>query len=116
MTVTVSQPGFDSMSGPPGEGSEAVRERVEPARERMEARLGPGRANGEATREETARFPTTADGLEMLEQATRSRHLSGRAHDRVLRLAMTLADLAGRERIGGEEMSVALQLRRREVS
>ena len=82
----------------------------------MEARLGPGRANGEATREETARFPITADGLEMLEQATRSRHLSGRAHDRVLRLAMTLADLAGRERIGGEEMSVALQLCRREVS
>ncbi len=115
MTVTVAQPGFESMSGPPGEPSEAVRGRVEPARERMEARLGPGRANGEASREETARFPIARDGLEMLEQATRARRLSGRAHDRVLRLAMTLADLADHDRIGAEEMSVALQLRRREA-
>ena len=115
MTVTVAQPGFDSMSGPPGEDSATVRERVEPARERMEARLGPGRANGEASREETSRFPVSPDGLALLEEATRTRRLSGRAHDRVLRLAMTLADLAGNDGIGAEEMSVALQLRRREV-
>jgi magnesium chelatase family protein len=42
------------------------------------------------------------------------RRLSGRAHDRALRLARTVADLAGVERIGEEEMAQALQLRRRD--
>jgi magnesium chelatase family protein len=40
--------------------------------------------------------------------------LSGRAHDRVLRLARTVADLAGEEQIGREHMAQALQLRRRD--
>jgi magnesium chelatase family protein len=42
------------------------------------------------------------------------RRLSGRAHDRALRLARTVADLDGVERIGEEEMAQALQLRRRD--
>jgi magnesium chelatase family protein len=42
------------------------------------------------------------------------RRLSGRAHDRVLRLAQTVADLAGNETIGREQMAQALQLRRRD--
>jgi magnesium chelatase family protein len=42
------------------------------------------------------------------------RRLSGRAHDRSLRLAQTLADLAGAARVGEEEMAQALQLRRRD--
>jgi magnesium chelatase family protein len=42
------------------------------------------------------------------------RRLSGRAHDRVLRLAQTVADLAGRETIDREQMAQALQLRRRD--
>jgi magnesium chelatase family protein len=40
--------------------------------------------------------------------------LSGRAHDRALRLAQTIADLAGAETIGQDEMAQALQLRRRD--
>jgi magnesium chelatase family protein len=40
--------------------------------------------------------------------------LSGRAHDRALRLAQTIADLAGVEEIGEEQMAQALQLRRRD--
>lgn len=114
MTVTVVQPGFEAMSGPPGEGSTEVLERVEPARQRMEQRLGPGRGNAEATREETAAFPVAESGLGVLEEATRNRRLSGRGHDRVLRLAMTLADLAGRDLISDEDVAIALQLRRRE--
>jgi magnesium chelatase family protein len=42
------------------------------------------------------------------------RRLSGRAHDRALRLARTVADLAGAARVGEEEMAQALQLRRRD--
>ena len=40
--------------------------------------------------------------------------LSGRAHDRVLRLARTIADLAGGGAIEREQMAQALQLRRRD--
>lgn len=114
MTVAVSQPGFEAMDGPPGESSSDVLKRVEPARRRMEERLGPGRSNGEATREETAVFPISDEGREVLGQATQRHRLSGRAHDRVLRLGMTLADLAGRDQIGQEDVAIALQLRRRE--
>jgi magnesium chelatase family protein len=42
------------------------------------------------------------------------RRLSGRAHDRALRLAQTVADLAGAEAIGEQEMAQALQMRRRD--
>jgi magnesium chelatase family protein len=42
------------------------------------------------------------------------RRLGGRAHDRVMRLAQTLADLAGAETIGREQMAQALRLRRRD--
>jgi predicted ATPase with chaperone activity len=40
--------------------------------------------------------------------------LSGRAHDRALRLAQTLTDLAGLGEIGEEQMAQALQMRRRD--
>ena len=49
-----------------------------------------------------------------LDPTTRELRLSGRAHDRALRLARTVADLAGAERIGEGEMAQAMQLRRRE--
>ena len=42
--------------------------------------------------------------------------LSGRAHDRVLRLAQTIADLAGSQEIEREQMAQALQLRRRDFA
>jgi magnesium chelatase family protein len=50
----------------------------------------------------------------LLGEAYTRRRLSGRAHDRVLRLAQTVADLAGDEAIGREQMAQALQLRRRD--
>jgi magnesium chelatase family protein len=40
--------------------------------------------------------------------------LSGRAHDRALRLAQTIADLEGAEAIAEEQMAQALQMRRRD--
>ncbi len=51
----------------------------------------------------------------LLADAYARRRLSGRAHDRVLRLARTVADLAGAETIGREQMAQALQLRRRDT-
>jgi magnesium chelatase family protein len=108
--VGVSQPSAEEIGGPPGEPSAAVRERVCAARERQEARLGPGRCNAEMSPAEVrgcAIDPAAASLLADL-------YARGRAHDRAMRLACTVADLAGTARIGEEEMAEALQLTRRE--
>jgi magnesium chelatase family protein len=113
--ASVRQPSARDIGGAAGEPSEAVRARVAEARERQERRLGPGRCNAEMTPAE-ARECVLAEGAAGLLADVYSRNrLSGRAHDRVLRLARTVADLAGAEEIGSEEMAQALQLRRREA-
>ena len=47
--VAIRQPSAAEIGGPPGEPSAEVRVRVAAARERQEARLGPGRCNAEMT-------------------------------------------------------------------
>jgi magnesium chelatase family protein len=112
--AAVRQPDAVEISGPPGEPSAAVRERVCAARVRQELRLGPGRCNAEMTPAE-ARAGRVSDGAAaLLADLYARQRLSGRAHDRTLRLAQTLADLAGVEKIGEEQMAQALQLRRRD--
>ncbi len=113
MIVGVGQPGSEAMSGPAGECSAAVRERVTAARARMESRLGPGRANSSAGRGEVAAFRLDRPANDLLSGAGRSHRLSGRSHDRVLKIARTLADLDERESIGESHIAGALQLRRR---
>jgi magnesium chelatase family protein len=102
------------MDGPGGEGSDAVRERVVAARERQAARLGPGRVNATMTPAETRRdCCADREGRELLAAGHRQLGLSGRGHERVLRVARTIADLAGRDRIDAEAITEALSLRRR---
>jgi magnesium chelatase family protein len=43
----------------------------------------------------------------------RTMRLSGRGHDRVLRVARTIADLRGSERVEADHVAIALTLRRR---
>jgi magnesium chelatase family protein len=114
ITVAVDQPGHAAMIGPPGEDSGAVRARVSVARKVMGERLGPGRGNADATAAETAEFPIAEEANRLLAEADRRRGFSGRSHDRVMRLAMTLADLAGSSGIEAGHVAGALQLRRRE--
>jgi magnesium chelatase family protein len=91
-----------------------VRERVAAARELQERRLGPGRSNAEMTPGEARESALSDDAAALLAEAYSRRRLSGRAHDRVLRLARTIADLAGAGTIGREQMAQALALRRRD--
>jgi magnesium chelatase family protein len=112
--VAVSQPGAAEIGGAPGESSALVRERVCAARERQEARLGKGRSNAEMTPGEARDCAIDPGAAALLADLYARRRLSGRAHDRALRLAQTVADLAGAARIGEEEMAQALQLRRRD--
>lgn len=113
--AAIRQPTAEEIAGPPGESSATVRERVTVARERQEHRLGPGRCNAEMTPTELRESVLAEEAATLLAESYSRRRLSGRAHDRVLRLARTVADLAGEEEIGREQMAQALQLRRRDA-
>jgi magnesium chelatase family protein len=114
LLVAIRQPSAAEIGGPPGEPSSAVRERVGEARERQEARLGAGRSNAEMSPAEARECALEEDAAALLAETYKRRRLSGRAHDRVLRLARTIADLAGAESIGRDQIAQALQLRRRD--
>jgi magnesium chelatase family protein len=110
----VRQPSAEEIAGAPGEPSASVRARVDAARERQGRRLGGGRCNAEMTPAEARECGLDDAASRLLADAYSRGGLSGRAHDRVLRLARTVADLAGGDRIGREHMAQALQLRRRD--
>lgn len=114
LLVAIAQPSAAQIDGPPGEPSAAVRERVVAARRRQERRIGPGRCNADMSLRETRECALDAEAAALLTESYARRRLSGRAHDRVLRLARTIADLAGAEAIGRDQMAQALQLRRRD--
>ena len=97
------------------EDSAAVRERVGTARRIQETRLGPGRANGEMTPSELREHcELDPAGRRALEDAHRRLGLSARGWDRCLRLARTIADLAGESGIAEQHVLEAIQRRRRQ--
>jgi magnesium chelatase family protein len=112
--AAIHQPSAAEIGGGPGEPSAEVAARVCEARERAERRLGPGRCNALMTPGEARECSLSGEAKELLGELYARRRLSGRAHDRALRLARTIADLEGRDSIGRDQMAQALQLRRRE--
>ncbi len=112
--AAIHQPSAAEIGGAPGETSAIVRDRVAAARERQEHRLGAGRCNAEMTPGEARECVLGETAAALLAESYSRRRLSGRAHDRVLRLARTIADLAGAETIERDQMAQALQLRRRD--
>jgi magnesium chelatase family protein len=96
---------------PTGEPSAAVRERVIMARARQMARAGkPNTALG--TRELRRDCALAAPDRALLERALDKLGLSARAYHRILRVARTIADLAGSEKIATPHLSEAVQYRR----
>ncbi|HWC07723.1 MAG TPA: YifB family Mg chelatase-like AAA ATPase [Solirubrobacterales bacterium] len=112
--AAVRQPSAAEIGGAPGEPSAEVRARVVEARERQERRLGPGRCNAELPPAAARACPLEPEAGGLLAELYARQRRSGRAHDRALRLAQTIADLAGAGAIGQEQMAQALQLRRRD--
>jgi len=114
ITLDVDPPPAEELIEEDVEDSGAVRERVVGARLRQERRLGSGRANGEMTPSELRRHCELDDpSRQLLESAYRSLGLSARGWDRCLRLARTIADLAGEDRIAPLHVSEAIERRRR---
>jgi magnesium chelatase family protein len=95
-------------------GSARIRERVMRARERQQARLaGTGAlCNGDMDGRLTRRKVQLDAALTAGVLAARDRlNLSGRGHDRVLRVARTIADLDDREHLRDADLDEALSYR-----
>jgi len=107
----------DLILPPPSEGSREVAARVARARDRQAERyaalgfahLRTNAAAHGSLLEEMAR--PDASGLALLRDATDAMRLSARGYHRVLRVARTLADLDGADRVGRVHLAEALSYR-----
>ena len=96
-----------------GEPSAAVAARVAEARERQWRRLaGTGwHANSEVTGAYLRHHLPQPDGLHLLDRAAERGLLSPRGIDKAWRVSWTIADLAGKDRPGVDEIGIALAMR-----
>ena len=104
-----------------GEPSSAIRARVEAARAVQAERFAPlGKphvlVNGDMGPAEVQRFcQVDEEGKSLMRAAVRQMDLSARSYHRVLKLARTIADLAGEEAIKTQFLAEALQYRPRNL-
>ncbi len=97
-----------------GEPSGCIRERVETARAIQRERFHRTRieCNTEMTSKQLRRWcELDAPSRRLLMQAIEKLGLSARAHDRILKVARTIADLAGADRIDSVHLAEAVQYR-----
>jgi magnesium chelatase family protein len=111
LTIPLAALPARELSGSPGgETSTAIRARVVAARERQLMRDGllNARLQGRGL---TVRTRLDDDARRMYERALTRLRLTARGHDRVLRVARTIADLAGSAAVEIEHLAEALQFR-----
>ena len=104
----------DLSEGPPGTSSEEMRASVDTAR-RMQAQRfaeGPTRLNAQMSHREVRSFcKLDAEGNNMPKAAMNEQGLSARAHDKILRVSRTIADLDTCEQITADHLSEAINYR-----
>jgi magnesium chelatase family protein len=112
--MSVQRPSAAALAGDGSTTSAATRARVLAARERQAHRLSGSAAhcNAQMTPAQVRRFaPLDAPGRRALAEAYHRDFVSARGHDRILRVARTVADLRGRERIGADDVLQAISFR-----
>jgi len=88
---------------------------VQRARERQLARQGKPNAHL-SSREVTQHAAPDTAGEELLKQATSRLGLSARGYHRILKVARSIADLAGEARVATSHVAEAIQYRRADRS
>ena len=96
----------------PAEPSAAIKARVDAARAIQRRRFGQARSNAHMDTKDLRAFcALDEEGDRLMKDAFEALGLSGRSYDRILRVARTIADLAGSEGIGPEHLAEAIQYR-----
>jgi len=114
--IEVTPVSFNELSGKAGgDSSASVRERVVVARKiqqgRFESQLGMN-CNAQMDSKWLKEYCTVDDaGKRLLATAMDRLKLSARAYDRILKVARTIADLSGSERIESQHLAEAIQYR-----
>ena len=96
----------------PAEPSAAIKARVDAARAIQRRRFGGERSNAHMDTKDLRQYcALDAEGDRLMKDAFEALGLSARSYDRILRVARTIADLAGSESIGQEHLAEAIQYR-----
>jgi magnesium chelatase family protein len=114
LQVDVSAVPYDDLTGPPGECSATLAGRVAEARLRQERRAGKTQALANADLAGSGLQAVASpdlSGKRLLENAISRFGLTARGHDRVLRVARTIADLEGSGQVLAPHIAEALQFR-----
>jgi magnesium chelatase family protein len=121
--IEVPRVDYEKLSGDRlGEKSETIRARVEAARERQRKRLAeagdhhgsPLQCNGDMGPAEVRQYCVIDESSKsLLRAAMQQMQLSARAYHRILKLARTIADLAGSDKIETPHLAEAIQYRPR---
>jgi len=113
--VEVPAVGYGELAGrQEGEKSHVVRKRIEEARSRQRYRGHDGirAVNASLTDREVKQWcPLDGEGEHLLRGAMERLGLSARAYMRILKVARTIADLEGEEKIGPSHVAEAIQYR-----
>jgi len=104
-------PQDDLLGKAAGESSLSVQQRVNAARARQLARQGKNNALLSVTEIEAFCTPD-APGIALLQQALSRLNLSARAYHRILKVARSIADLAGSDAVTRSHIAEAVQYRR----
>ena len=100
------------MSG--GEASASIGERVVASRGRQHKRLGRNRVNAKMTPREIREMVVLDEECSQFMKLVSARmNLSARVFDRILKVARTIADLHGADRVGKAHLAEAVQYRER---